>query len=132
MTTNALNVLEHDLQGDFMTVTPRMSFIFGEGYLLPAHVTKQPVEKRLLEFECSGALCSGDSISSVVATAYDEDGVASPTILSGSPTINATDFSLWIQAGTNRKNYWVDLKVTTALGEVLNNDLRIVVREKGF
>jgi hypothetical protein len=130
--TNTINLLQEDLEGDFMSSVPSITFIYGRGYLLPKYLKKQPIERRFVGFDCSTALSEGDSIASVVPTMYTEEGVAAPGLLPDTPTINGSTFYMSVSGGTSGCVYWLDLKVTGASGEVLNNDLRVVVREKGY
>jgi len=126
-------VLDHDPRGDFMTVVPTLTYFFGKGYVLPNHVVKQPIERRLLLFECSEALNDGDSIATFAVTVYSEDGSSVVVgMIDGSPVINGTEVTLWLQNGTNGLVYFMEMVLTTVLGEVIENDIRVVVREKGY
>jgi len=125
------SILDQDPEGDFMTVLPNLSFIYGRGYVLPNHIVKQPVERRLLLFECASALDAGDSISTFVATTYSEAGAVVLGLL-GVPVVNGTAVSMWLEGGTNGLVYPTEMIITTVLGEVIENDIRIVVREKGY
>jgi hypothetical protein len=82
-------------------------------------------------FECSSALNSGDSISTFVVTTRTEDGVAAPGLISV-PVINGTTVTMWLSGGMNGLVYPMEMILTTVLGEILENDMRIVVREKGY
>jgi len=114
-----------------MTVLPNLSFIIGRGYVLPNHIVKQPVERRLLLFECASALDAGDSISTFVITTRSEEGVVVVGMLSA-VVVNGTEVSMWLEGGTNGLVYPVEMIITTVLGEIIENDMRIVVREKGY
>jgi len=125
-------IFDQDPEGDFMTVVPTLDFIFGRGYVLPNHLVKQPIEVRLISFDCSSALSTGDSIASFAVTVFSEDGSAEIPGMVTVPVINGTDVSFWVSNGVNGLVYFMDMNLTTVVGEVLNNDIRIVVREKGY
>jgi hypothetical protein len=39
---------------------------------------------------------------------------------------------MWLEGGANGLVYPTEMIITTVLGEVIENDIRIVVREKGY
>jgi hypothetical protein len=124
-------VFDQDPEGDFMTVIPTRAFIFGRDYVLPNHIVKQPIEHKLMSFDCFSALAAGDAISTFVVTTRTEDGVIT-TGLIGTPVINGTTVTMWLSAGIDGLVYPMEMVLTSVLGEVLENDMRIVVREKGY
>jgi hypothetical protein len=96
----------------------------------PSSYTKQPSEKRLLAFDLSLALISGDTIAAVEAKIFNEAGQdLSATMIAGSSKSDTVVY-VWVQAGSTDLNYYLRVKATTALGEIIEDDLLIRVVEK--
>jgi len=92
---------------------------------------KQPWVKRRLPFDVSGAMITGDTISSVEASIYNAAGVdLSGTMLAG-VTNTTTIVYVWVQGGTHGTSYFLRVRVTTTLGELIEDDLNVIVRERG-
>jgi len=115
-----------------MTVVPNLSFIFGTNYVLPNHIVKQPDEVKLLSFECSGALSDGDAISTFVVTVRTEDGSAIVPGMVSTIVINDSIVTMWLSNGTNGLVYAMEMMLTSVVGEIIENEIRIIVREKGY
>jgi len=96
----------------------------------PPSWTKQPSEKRRLAFDASKTLIAGDTISSFDAKIFDSEGVdLSATMISGSSN-TTTIVYIWVQAGTTGLVYFLRIKITTVLGELIEDDLAVKVEQK--
>lgn len=93
--------------------------------------TKQPAETRKLEFDATKSLASGDTISSVSANIFSGDTDVSATMISGSPTISGSKVYITITGGTDGSTYWLRIRITTAAGELIEDDLKIFVKQTG-
>jgi hypothetical protein len=97
----------------------------------PYTYSKQPAETRKLEFDASKSLVTGDSILSVAAAMWDGDTDVSATMISGSSTISGTKIYTTITGGTDGTTYWLRLRITTTLGEIIEDDLKIIINQIG-
>jgi hypothetical protein len=98
--------------------------------MIPSAWTKQPSMKRRLPFDASKALISGDTIASYEAKIFNEAGVdLSATMIAGSSNTTTVVY-VWIQGGITETIYYLRVRVTTALGEIIEDDLVINVLEK--
>ena len=96
----------------------------------PPSWTKQPSEKRRLAFDASKALITGDTIDSFEAKIFDSEAVdLSATMISGSSN-TTTIIYIWVQAGSTGLVYFIRIKITTVLGEVIEDDLAVKVEQK--
>ena len=92
---------------------------------------KQPWMKRRLPFDLSTAMITGDTISSVEAKIYNAAGEdLSATMLAG-VTNTTTVVYVWVQAGTTGTSYFLRVRITTTLGEQIEDDLNVIVRQRG-
>jgi hypothetical protein len=95
----------------------------------PKEWVKHPLAKWYVSFNVAPALAAGDQISSVAVTIYDADGKdVSEDMIAGEPTVISPEVFVWIQAGKDKEDYLLQQKITTAMGEVILDTLRIVVR----
>jgi hypothetical protein len=98
----------------------------------PAIWTKQPYEERMLEFDAADSLASGDSVSSIVGITVWEGAVdKSATMVSGAPSLVGNKAYAKIIAGTTGHSYWIRIRLLTANGDKIEEDLRLLVREIG-
>ena len=98
--------------------------------MIPLSWTKQPSEKRRLAFDASKALITGDTIASYEAKIFNAAGEdLSATMIAGSSNTDTIVY-VWIQAGTTETSYFLRIKITTTLGEVIEDDLVVVVLQK--
>jgi hypothetical protein len=94
--------------------------------------TKQPSETRKLEFGGSRSLPTGDTFVSATAVMYDEDGNnVSASMISGSPSVSGDKIYVIVYGGTHNKTYYLKILATTSGGEVIEDDLVIVVKQIG-
>ena len=98
--------------------------------MTPSKWVKQPSEVRELEFDMTNSLASGDAIFSVDAKIYLGTEDVSSALISGSPIISSPKFYLTIQGGIDGNVYRLEMKVPTLAGEVIEDELKIVVKEK--
>src|SRR3990172_2787779 len=97
----------------------------------PSTWEKQPWMKRRLPFDLSIAMITGDTIASFEAKIYNAAGQdQSATMIAGSSNTD-TIIYVWIQGGTHGTSYFLTLKTTTTLGELIEDDLIVIVRQKG-
>lgn len=85
---------------------------------------KQPAERLSVSIRYGDALDLGDSIATVDYCA------AEPVDLTVSPVLAADDrVRIFAQGGTDGTNYKITVRVTTANGEVLEDELICKLRE---
>jgi hypothetical protein len=98
----------------------------------PSTWEKQPWMKRRLAFDISTAMITGDTIDSFEAKIYDSAGNdLSATMLAGSSKDDTVAY-VWVQGGTSGSSYFLRLRITTTLGELIEDDLNIIVRQRGY
>lgn len=98
----------------------------------PSTWTKQPSEKRKLKFDMSRSLSTDDSVVSATATIYEGSVDKSATMLSGSPVVtDLHDVYITVQAGESGKTYWLKIVATTLNGDIIEDDLKVVVKQIG-
>jgi len=91
---------------------------------------KQPSIKRRLPFDASKALISGDTIASYEAKIFNNLGEdLSATMLAGSSNTD-TMIYIWVQAGAAGQTYFLRIRITTTMGEVIEDDLAVRVIQK--
>ncbi len=96
----------------------------------PLTWTKQPSEKRRLAFDAVNALISGDTIAAYEAKIFNAAGAdLSATMIAGSSKTDTVVY-VWVQAGTTGLQYFLKIKITSTLGEVIEDDLVVNVIEK--
>lgn len=95
----------------------------------PASWTKQPSVKRRLPFDASASLLSGDTIASYEAKIFNAAGTdLSATMIAGSSNTDTIVY-VWIQGGTTGTVYFLRIRITTTLGELIEDDLAVIVKE---
>ncbi len=97
----------------------------------PSTWKKQPSEKRRLAFDLSKAMITGDTIASYEAKIFTAAGAdLSATLLAGSSN-TTTIVYVWVQAGTNGTTYYLRVRITTTFGEIIEDDLAVIVQQRG-
>lgn len=96
--------------------------------MMPKEWVKDPMSKWYLSFNAAKTLAAGDAIASVVAKMYDGATDVSAAMIVGSPTIISPEVFIWVQAGTDLKDYLLQLQATTNMGEKIVESLKIRVR----
>jgi len=98
----------------------------------PAIWTKQDWEERLLEFDAADSLATGDSVSSIVGiTVWEGTTDKSATMLSGAPSLVGNKAYAKIIGGVDGHSYWVRIRLLTAAGDKIEDDLRLLIRNVG-
>lgn len=92
---------------------------------------KQPWEKRILEIDCTNALPTGVTISSIDIEAYDDSEVDVTSTIIDTSSIDSNNVLVTVKAGTDGENYDLKVKITLSNGEQVEDDIKIKVREKG-
>lgn len=100
--------------------------------LVPDRDIKQPSEKEYLTVEFAKRLPDGDTISSITeCKCYDGDTDVTSAMIE-SPAIDAsTNVVFWLKAGATGKTYHVTIKVQSTAGYKVEEDLIILIRERG-
>ena len=92
----------------------------------------QPNERRLLGFDCGPDLLDGDSVASVTTiVAEDESGTDASSIV-GTSTISDAIINWWAEHPATEGEYLVTANYVTTLGEELEVEGVLVVKEKGW
>jgi hypothetical protein len=93
---------------------------------------KQPWEKRKLEFDFTLSLATGDSVASVSgATMWSGTTDVSSEMISGDPSISSNKVYVTVYGGTDGTTYNLRLRVVTTNGDQIEDDLDVVVAQKG-
>lgn len=93
--------------------------------------SKQPAEVRKLEMDASRSVAVGDSVLSATAVMYDGDTDVSTAMITGTPTVLTNKIYVVVKGGTDGKEYYLKVIATTVAGEVIEDDLRILVKQMG-
>jgi hypothetical protein len=98
----------------------------------PATWTKQPWEERLLEFDAASSLATGDALVSISGiTVWEGTTDKSLTMISGAPSLIGNKAYVRVIGGTDGHSYWVRIRLVTANGDKIEDDLRLLVRNVG-
>ena len=98
----------------------------------PSIWTKQAYEERILEFDAIDSLASGDSVASIVGiTVWEGTTDKSTTMISGAASIVGNKVYAKIIGGTDGHSYWVRVRLLTANGDKIEDDLRLLIRDYG-
>jgi hypothetical protein len=100
----------------------------------PAIWTKQTWDERLLEFDATDALATGDSVkagSVVDVTVWEGITDMTATMFVGPASIVGNKVYAKIIGGTDTHSYWVRIRVLTTNGDKIEDDLRLLVRNVG-
>lgn len=84
--------------------------------------TKQPSEQYAISTEFSGALVSGESISTLTVTAYDEDNNDVTSTIIESSSIDGTEGLAVVKSGTDKETYKITFLIETSLGNKYEDD----------
>ena len=102
----------------------------------PTIWTKQDFEHRTLEFDSTASLAAGDSALSVLVTVWEGTTDKSATMVSGTvahpiPYLDGNKAYAHIIGGEDGHSYWVRVRITTLLEDIIEDDLRLLVRNVG-
>jgi hypothetical protein len=97
----------------------------------PAYWEKQPWEDRVCQLDMSDSLASGDNVANASVAIYDAEGTdVSADMTSGTPSVLDNIIYFRIKGGTHGNEYWAEIRGTTANGDKIEEDLRIIVSDK--
>jgi hypothetical protein len=92
---------------------------------------KQPGEKRQYSMDFSNLMTSIETISSIDETTQTFRNRATSTDLTiTSSAISGQTVTMWIEEGTHRRTYIVQVTITTSGGQILVGDGLITVTER--
>jgi hypothetical protein len=74
-------------------------------------------------------ILSSGGVEAKIYNAAGED--LSATMLAGI-TNSDTVVYVWVQGGTHGTSYFLRIRVTTTLGELIEDDLNVIVKQKGL
>ena len=96
----------------------------------PSVWVKQPWEERLVEFDVTPALSTGDSVASVDSVKVFLNGIAEQAaMISGSPTIDVNKVRQKIVGGIDGSNYIIRVRIVTTNGDKIEDEITMKVRE---
>jgi hypothetical protein len=98
--------------------------------MIPPTWKKQPSEKRRLPFDASKALLTGDTIATYEAKIFNAAGDDLSATMIAASSNTETIVYIWVQGGTTEISYFLRIRITTTLGEVIEDDLVVNVVEK--
>lgn len=98
----------------------------------PMTWTKQVWEERLLEFDATNSLATGDALASVSGiTVWEGTTDKSATMVDGAPSLVGNKAYAKIIGGTDGHSYYIRVRLITANGDKIEDDLRLLVRNVG-
>lgn len=100
----------------------------------PYTFTKQPAEERKLEFDATKSLATTDTIGTISAKIFDSDGTdVSAIMISGLPILSSDSLKVYVKivGGIDGETYWLRIRITTTAGELIEDDLKIFVKQTG-
>ena len=98
----------------------------------PITWTKQVWEERLLGFDATYSLATGDALASVSGiTVWEGVTDKSATMVDGAPSLVGNKAYAKIIGGTDGHSYYVRVRLITANGDKIEDDLRLLVRNVG-
>jgi hypothetical protein len=86
---------------------------------------KQPAEVRIVTFDFTSKLNTGDSVTAIVGNALDTPA----GITASAPTLNGNKVTAFLSGGAQDQTYRVACRVTTQQGETLELDVDIEVMD---
>lgn len=87
-------------------------------------LTKQPTETRLMTMDFSSSMSTGETILSIDDISTNPIG---PTF--GTATTGTQFASVLISGGTDKKKYKIQITVTTSLGQILENEGYLEIKD---
>lgn len=98
----------------------------------PAVFSKQAWEQRKLEFDVTDSLATGDSLASVSGvTVWEGTTEKTATMISGASSVSGNSAYATIIGGTHGHDYWVRVRLVTTNGDLIEDDLKLLVRDIG-
>lgn len=96
----------------------------------PQLLSKQPSEKRKYSMSFANLMDSDETISSITSVTSEKRGEGSSDLVITNTAINGQTIEMWIEGGTNRKTYRIEVKISTSGGQELEGDGMLKVKEK--
>lgn len=95
-------------------------------------LNKQPAEDKLFDFDFSGKMRDGDSITSVGSVTQEKLGLVSNSadLTLGSTAQSGQTGQVRISGGTDGEQYKIEMVVTTTDGDTLEGEGILTVRDK--
>lgn len=97
----------------------------------PSIWTKQDWEERLLEFDATSSLATGDSVSSISGITVWEGTTEKTTTMLRTSSLTGNKAYARIYGGVDGHSYWVRVRLITTNGDSIEDDLRLLVRNIG-
>jgi len=100
--------------------------------LEPDRTIKQPHEREYITVEFANRLPEGDSIINITeCKCYDGNTDVTAAMIEAAIVDASTNVVFWLRGGTAGKTYHVTIKVQGASGYKVEEDLIIIIRERG-
>ena len=97
----------------------------------PSSWTKKPYAELFVEMDTTPCYGTGDSLGSLVSLQiFDGTTDVSSTML-GTPGITGNKIKVLVMGGTKDKTYWMRIRIASTLGEKIEEDLKIKIKDKG-
>jgi hypothetical protein len=93
--------------------------------------SKQPAEVRKLEMDASKSVAVGDSVLSATAVMYDGGTDVSSAMITGTPTVLSNKIYVVVKGGVDGKEYYLKVVAATVMGDIIEDDLRVLVKQIG-
>lgn len=87
-------------------------------------VNKQPADRIDYDIDCSDLVAGGDSIASVAAPVVTPTGLTADAFV-----ISANTVKIWFNSGVTGVTYKVEVTVTTTLGRVKQDEIKVKVKD---
>jgi hypothetical protein len=98
----------------------------------PSSWLKQPWEVRQLEFNPANSIATGDSLLTITSISIWEDVTdMSTSMIEGIPNILNNKIYVVLKAGATGHTYNMRLRIETTNGDLIEDDLRIIVTQVG-
>ena len=91
-------------------------------------IIKQPSEVRQLTMNFASILSDGETISSIVSVTHEKTGGETSDLTVYNEVKTDTVVAFWVSGGTNFVTYLVEITVTTSIGQTLQGDGLISIR----
>jgi hypothetical protein len=99
--------------------------------MTPKKFKKQPWEKRVLNVDCTDALPTGVTITTLDPEMYDDEGTDVTATMIDTFSIDTHHALITVMAGTDGETYDLKIKLTLSNGEQVEDDMKVIVKEKG-
>jgi hypothetical protein len=99
----------------------------------PSTFVKQPWEERILIFDLTEAMATGDTIDTITGVTVSSAGVDYTATMVGATAKDATNTKVTavIKGGSDGTVYWVRVRVVAASGDKIEDDLKLIIKKVG-